>query len=162
MWNRGEHEQAVRDFQRALEINPSNANTLILLADCEAVLGNAQAVQEHTALALRLSPKGPSVQLSHNSLAIAAFLDRDHATFLKWVQKFIQGLPTAPLRRAMMVAYAAEVGDEALQRTHLDKLNSFVPVFIPNLLQGEKRIFPKDEHMNMLLDGLRKAGLAEG
>ena len=120
MWNRGEHEQAVRDFQRALEINPSNANTLILLADCEAVLGNAQVVQEHTALALRLSPKGPSVQLSHNSLAIAAFMDRDHAAFLKWVQKFIQGLPTAPLRRAMMVAYAAEVVDEALQRTHLD------------------------------------------
>ncbi|MFP6708784.1 MAG: hypothetical protein VCE75_22700 [Alphaproteobacteria bacterium] len=47
-------------------------------------------------------------------------MDRDHAAFLKWVQKFIQGLPTAPLRRAMMVAYAAEVVDEALQRTHLD------------------------------------------
>ena len=85
-----------------------------------------------------------------------------HAAFVKWVQKSIQGLPTAPLRRAMMVAYAAEVGDEAFLRTHLDKLNSFAPDFIPSLLQGEKRIFPKDEHMNMLLDGLRKAGLGEG
>ena len=60
-----------------------------------------------------------------------------------------------------MIAYAAEVGDERLLRTHLDKLNSFAPDFIPSIFRGEKRPFPKDEHMDILLDGLRKAGLSE-
>ena len=157
---KGYFEQAVRDFQRAHEINPNNADTLIQLATIKASLGDTGAAREHATLALRLSPKGPSVQLAHHSLAIAAFVERDHAAYVEWAQKSIQGLPTVPFRRAMMIAYAAEVGDEALLRTHLDKLNSFAPDFIPSLFRW-RRVFPKDEHMDILLDGLRKAGLAE-
>jgi TolB-like protein len=51
---KGYPEQAVRDFQRALEINPNNADTLTHLASCEATLGDTKAAREHAALALRL------------------------------------------------------------------------------------------------------------
>ena len=60
-----------------------------------------------------------------------------------------------------MIAHAAEIGDAALMRTHLDALKSFSPGFIASLFRGENRLFAKDEHMDMLLDGLRKAGMPE-
>ena len=92
---------------------------------------------------------------------MAAFLERDHAEFVDWVQKAIQAQPVAPIRRAMMISYAGKVGDEALQKKHIDALNGFAPDFIASLFRGENRLFAKDEHMEMLLDGLRQAGLSE-
>ena len=76
-----------------------------------------------------------------------------------WAQKAIQTSPIAPIRRTLMIAYAAERGDERLMRTHLDELNRFAPGFVDSLFRAESRLFTKSEHMQMLLDGLRKAGL---
>ncbi len=44
-------------------------------------------------------------------------------------------------------------------KTHLDELTRFAPNFIDRLFGGENWLFQQPEHMEMLLDGLRKAGL---
>jgi len=64
-------------------------------------------------------------------------------------------------RRVLMIAYAAEVGDTPLLRTHLEALHSVAPEFIPSLFRGDYRPFHRLEHMAMLLDSLRKAGLGD-
>ena len=158
---KGRFEQAVRDLSLAHELNPNDAFTLHILAWCEATVGDTTAARDHADEALRLSPKDPYVGVSYLSLAMAAFVERDHAEFVGWAERAIQAQPVAPIRRAMMIAYAAEVGDEALARTHLDELNRFAPDFIASLFRGENRLFAKQEHMDLLLGGLRKAGLPE-
>ena len=71
----------------------------------------------------------------------------------------IQSHPTAPICRVLMIAYAAEVRDTPLLRMHLEKPQSVAPEFIPSLVRGDYRPFHKPEHMAMLLDSLRNAGL---
>ena len=160
-WSNGDHEQGARDLRCALDLNPNSAYTLIRLALCEAAMGDAVSAREHATDALRLNPKDRANHVAHLPLAMAAFLVRDHAAFLKWGELAIQAHPVAPIRRALMIAYAAEVGDEMMLHTHLDEVNRFAPDFIPSLFRGENRIFTKEEHMDMLLDGLRKAGLPD-
>jgi adenylate cyclase len=156
-----DYDGAFRDLQRALEINPNNATALFMLSYCEATLGKTKDARTHALEALRLSPKDILGQVGHLSIAMAAFVEGNHTEFVDWAHKAIQRLPVAPIRRALMIAYAAEIGDETLLRTHLDDLNNFAPDFVASLFRGENRCFAKDEHMNMLLDGLRKAGLPE-
>ena len=66
--------------------------------------------------------------------------------------------PSAPIRRAMMIAYAANAGNQELIETHHKELMESAPDFIDSLFQGENQPFQQPEHMAMLLDGLRKAG----
>ena len=47
---------------------------------------------------------------------------------------------------------------QQLMKTHLGELTRFAPNFIDSLFRGENRLFQQPEHMEMLLDGLRKAG----
>ena len=77
----------------------------------------------------------------------------------EWAERAIQAHPGAPVRRVLMIAYAAETGDAALLQTHLDKLRSIAPDFIPSVLRGDYRPFHRPEHMAPLLASLRKAGL---
>ena len=90
---------------------------------------------------------------------MAAFVEKDAASFEEWAGKAIQAQPNAPIRRAMMIAYAAEAGDQQMLKTHLDELTRFAPEFIDSLFRGDNQLFQQPEHMEMLLDGLRKAGL---
>ncbi len=44
---------------------------------------------------------------------------------------------------------------------HLEELNRFASDFIASLFRGENRPFAKQEHMDLLLEGLRQAGMPE-
>ena len=58
----------------------------------------------------------------------------------------------------MMIAYAANTGNQELLETHRKELNEFAPDFIDSLFRGANQPFQQPEHMAVLLDGLRKAG----
>ena len=154
---KGQFEQAARDLSRACELNSNDAFARHILAWCEASLGDTVLARGHAEEALRLSPKDPFIGISYLSLAMAAFVERDHDSFVDWAQKAIQAQPVAPIRRAMMIAYAAETGDADLLKTHLDALTGFSPDFIASLFRGENRLFAKQQHMDLLLTGLSKA-----
>ena len=126
---KGKTEEAIRDFERALELVPNDVRALHNLGWCEATMGNADAARRHTQEALRLSPKDRLILMGYLNMAMAAFIERDHADFLNWGLKAIQVGPVAPIRRAMMIAHAAEIGDEELLKEHLDELNRFSPRF---------------------------------
>ena len=83
---------------------------------------------------------------------------RFHRTELRgashWAELTVHRHPTTPIRRVLMI------DDAELRRTHLEALQRVAPDFIPSLCRGDYRPFRKPEHMTMLLDSLRKAGLA--
>ncbi len=60
-----------------------------------------------------------------------------------------------------MIAYAAATGNQSLLETHHAELMRFAPDFIDSTIRGEHRMFQKPEHMEMLLNGLRKAGFSK-
>jgi len=156
---KGQYQDANRDFHRAHELNPNDTLVLNFWAWCEASAGEFENAKNHAYMALRLSPKDPFAGVSSLALAMAAFIEKDDVGFEEWAGKAIQAHPHAPIRRAMMIAYAAEAGDQQLLNTHLDELTRFAPDFIDSLFRGENKLFQQPEHMEMLLNGLRKAGL---
>jgi len=124
-------------------------------------MGNGEPATAVAEQALRMSPNDRSVGTAHLALAMSAFIARAFARLREWAELAIQSHPTAPIRRVLMIVYAAEVGDTQLLHTHLERLQSFAPDFIPSLIRGDFRPLYTPEHVTMLLDGLRKAGLAE-
>jgi adenylate cyclase len=160
LWS-GNPAGGAADLRRAYALNPNDTIVLFFLSWSEAAAGNVEQAKELAAQALRMSPKDRWIGVAHLAYAQAAFIEQDFARLREWAELAIQNSPTAPIRRVLMIAYAAEVGDTPLLRTHLEKLHSVAPDFIPSLFRGDYRPFHRPEHMAMLLDSLRQAGLGE-
>jgi TolB-like protein len=156
----GNSAAAAGNYRRAHDLNPNDAMILFFLSLTEAMMGNAERAKVLAAQALRLSPKDRWVGAAHLALAMSAFVEQDLAGLRKWAELAIQSHPTAPIRRVLMIVYAIEVVDTELLYAHLEKLKSVAPDFIPSLFRGDFRPFYRPEHVTMLLDTLRKAGLA--
>ena len=156
----GDFARGAADQRRAHEINPNDTRGLFYLSWTEAADGNIERAKELAAQALRMSPKDRAVGIAYLAYAMAAFIEQDLNGLREFAERAIQSGPNAPIRRVLMIVYAAEVGDAPLLRTHLDKLQSIAPDFIPSVFRGDLRPFHRTEHMKMLLESLRKAGLA--
>jgi len=155
----GDREIGAADLRRAHELNPNDVMVMLFLAWIEASMGEMDQAKKLATQALRMSPKEAWIGNGYLAYAMAAFIEQDFQALRHWSELAIQSGPTAPIRRVLMIAYAAEVGDDKLLHSHLDKLNSFAPDFIPSLFRGDYIAYHKPEHMKMFLDNLRKAGL---
>lgn len=158
---KGLYREANRDFERAHELNPNDALVLFTWSLCEASAGDVTNAKKHAQMGIRLSPKDGLIGNAYLALAMAAFIEGDDDEFEGWGSKAIQAMPTAPIRRALMIAYGAATGDQELIKTHRTELMRFAPNFIDSLFRGENKLFDNPEHTAMLLDGLRNAGFSE-
>jgi hypothetical protein len=60
-----------------------------------------------------------------------------------------------------MIACCVHNGDLGEARKHADELASFAPEFIPSLLRGDVTLYSDVAHNDLLLEGLRKAGITQ-
>jgi adenylate cyclase len=155
----GDTLRGAADLRRAHELNPNEAFTLFYLSMTEASEGNVERAKELAAQALRMSPKDRFVGVAHLAYAMAAFIERDFDALRKWAELAIQSHSSAPIRRVLMIIYAAHAGDEQLKQQHVARLGEIAPDFVPSLFRGDYRPFHRPEHMQMLLDSLQAAGL---
>ena len=155
----GESAAGASDLRRALELNPNDATAAFFLSFFEAAEGNIARAKELASQALRMSPKDRWVSTAQLAQALCAFVERDWQALHNWADLAIQAQATHPIRRVLMIAFAAEVGDKALLRKHLGRLQAVSPDFISSLFRGDYRPLHRPEHMAMLLESLRKAGL---
>ena len=149
-------EAAADDFRYSVELNSNDATVLSMLANAEARLGNLTAAKEIAKKAIRLNPKDTWTGAAYLALARVAFFE-DDSQFRHWAEKGIQAQPNAPIRRDLLVAYAAEVGDQALLEEHLRHLNTIAPRYIPDLLSGEADPISIPRYREKFLKALRKA-----
>jgi adenylate cyclase len=154
----GDSARGAADLRRAHELNPNDAFTLFYLARIEASEGNVERAKALAGQALRMSPKDRFIGTAYLAYALCAFLEQDLDALHKWAELAIQSQGSAPIRRVLMIIYAVKAGDAALLRTHLERLNTIAPDFMPSLFRGEYRPFHRPEHMQMLLDSLHAAG----
>ena len=155
----GERSSAAVDLRRAHELNPNDATALFFLSFFEASAGNIERAKELATLAVRLSPKDRWVSTAFLARAVCAFIERDMQALHDWADLAIRAQATHPIRRVLMIAFAAEVGDKPLLRKHAARLQSVAPKFVASLFSGDYVPLHQAEHMNMLLASLRKAGL---
>ena len=155
----GESAAGASDLRRALELNPNDATAAFFLSFFEAAEGNIARAKELASRALRMSPKDRWVSTAQLAQALCAFVERDWQALHDWADLAIQAQATHPIRRVLMIAFAAEVGDMALLRKHLGRLQAVSPDFVASLFRGDYRPLHRPEHMTMLLDSLRRAGL---
>ncbi len=158
---RGERERGIADLRRALDANPNSVRTLNMLAMAEAAAGLGQDAREHALSSLRLNPHDRGIGDAHLALAMASFAGRDYAEAMRWIEQAIQSAPTAPWRRALMIACCARSGNRQRAVEERTALDSFAPDFIPALFRGGHTMFAKPEDMEHLLEGLRLAERAE-
>ena len=155
----GESAAGASDLRRALELNPNDATAAFFLSFFEAAEGNIARAKELASRALRMSPKDRWVSTAQLAQALCAFVERDWQALHDWADLAIQAQATHPIRRVLMIAFAAEVGDKALLRKHLGRLQAVSPDFVASLFRGDYRPLHRPEHMTMLLDSLHRAGL---
>jgi adenylate cyclase len=155
----GDLARGAADQRRAYELNPNDTTTTFILSWTEAAAGNVARARELAAQAIRMSPKDRLIGFAYLARALSAFIERDLPKVREWAELAIQSHPAAPVRRMLLIAYAAETGDTGLLRTHLEKLRSVAPDFVPSVLRGDYRPFHRPEHLALLLDSLRKVGL---
>jgi adenylate cyclase len=156
----GESAEAAADLRQAMALNPNDATVLFFLSFIEAAEGRTAESKVLATQAVRMSPKDRWVSTAHLARALCAFLEQDWQALHDWADLAIQAQATHPIRRVLMIAFAAEVGDVPLLRKHLGRLQAVSPDFIPSLFRGDYRPLHRPEQMQMLLDSLRKAGLA--
>ena len=155
----GDLERGASDLRRAHELNPNDAFTLFYLSREEAAAGNVERARALAGQALRMSPKDRFIGVANLAYALCAFLEQDYDALHKWAELAIQSHSSAPIRRVLMIVYAAKVADQALLRTHLERLNTIAPEFVPSLFRGAYLPFHQPQHNQMLLESLRAAGL---
>jgi len=155
----GESAPAAADLRQAMALNPNDATVLFFLSFVEAAEGRTAQAKVLATQAMRMSPKDRWVSTAHLARAVCAYLERDWQALHDWADLAIQAQATHPIRRVLMIAFAAEVGDAPLMRKHLGRLQAVAPDFIPSLFRGDYRPLHRPEQMQLLLDSLRKAGV---
>jgi adenylate cyclase len=159
-FNAGLTEAGVPDFRHSVELNPNDGMVQAILAYAEVQLGNLKEGKKIAEKAIRLNPKDTWTGTAYLALTQAAFVEGDER-FRGYADKAIKAQPNATNRRALMIAHAAEVGDQTLLQRHLQHLNSIAPRFIPRLLSGEVDLFKSPQQREKFLSALRKAVSSE-
>jgi len=158
-----EFDLAIPDFERSLSLNPNASIHLFFAAWGESLAGLTKLAKEHAELGIRLSPREMDLWMGVAYLALcqASFAEENYADAMKWGRLSIQMHAKAPIRRALMVACCAHMGNMEEAAHHADELSVFSPDFIPTILRGELLLYRNSEHNKLLLEGLRKSGLHE-
>lgn len=153
--------EATADFQRAFELNPNFALNIFFMAWHESLVGRTKEAREHAQLALRLSPRDADVWVGDAYLALAQahFAESDFEKVQEWGELAIQFTPRAPIRRALMIASAAHLGQPQRASSHAEALKSFAPAFLDSIVSGRLVLFQLPEHNALLVEGIIKSGL---
>ena len=144
----------------ALRLNPNAAQALVYSGWLRVYNGNATTSKAHFERALRLSPLDINAYRTYAGLAFACLFLGHIDDAISWASKALNQNPKfTPAHRAL----AASLGhagrhDEAHQV--VEQLRALVPGLTVSRVGKETR-FRHPEYHEFLMDGLRKAGLAE-
>jgi tetratricopeptide (TPR) repeat protein len=142
---------------RALAANPNNVLVQVLGGICNMLAGDLAKAETCYSRAYALSPGAPEAPESLAGRGFVRFFMRDFEGAVGWFERSLAMLVDWPPAYWMMTAAFAHLGrlDEA--HTTLERLRAFAP---HTSLAGVYAIANRsDGRFELVLDGLRKAGL---
>jgi TolB-like protein len=156
----GDLEEGEALATRALELNPNLARTWLVSGTIMVWLGREPDLAiEHTQRALRLSPRDSQAFAMKGMIALAHFFAgrNDKAQF--WAESAQREQPNFPIAICVAAASAALAG----RRDDAQKAIMRLAQVNPKLRVSNIREFMpirRSEHLNLMAEGLRKAGLS--
>ena len=151
------HEDAIASLLKAVELNPNFALAHSNLGRALAAVGRADEAMEHTARALRISPRDPHRHLFMVRYGTAQFAAERYGVAAEWYEKAVSERPDFINARRLLVAAYALNGNLAKARTALDDLKHLQPA--TNLAWIDRHTELGDAVRARLIEGLRQAGL---
>jgi len=153
-----EHSGAIASFERSLELDPNNANSLGFFAEVLNFAGNPARAIEMAEEALRYDPMPPPNIYSH--LGHAYLLLNDLETAHEFLGRAIQMVPGFPVPKYFMSVTEVELGNLDAANVHVEALLKMYP--LTNISIFDTRIpYADDQQRARILAGMKSAGLPE-
>ncbi|MEO6527922.1 MAG: tetratricopeptide repeat protein [Gemmatimonadaceae bacterium] len=150
---RGQIQHAVRDLKSALEAEPSNPDTLLLLSNCYLISGRVSAGRP---LIERLVALDPLTPLTRCMPAWASILDGDLAAAIEPYRQMFEMDPGNPMARLFYVwalLINGRTGDvPAILDSFPPEVRETVPARVAHFLAGER----EDESLGSALSPRRR------
>jgi TolB-like protein/class 3 adenylate cyclase/Flp pilus assembly protein TadD len=156
-YTRRRTEEAVEEFQRALDLNPNFAAAYGYLGCALAMDGQSDRAIENITQALRMSPHDPQNAMFNAHLAAAHYLAGRYTEAVGFSRKALQQRSGLTNAHRIYIASLAQAGQLDDARTALSRLQELQP---ENSISWIERTIPYTPvPMAKFLEGMRKAGL---
>ena len=153
-------EEAERAASRALELNPNFASAQAVLSSIYSWMGKYDAAIEAVEKAERLNPRDPSHPWYALTRITAAFVVGRYEEQVEWSQKMTEEAPDHPAGWRFLAAGYGSLGRQAEAQEACRGLLRVVPHYTIELARTSATGV-REEDLERLLDGLRKAGVPE-
>ena len=153
-------EEGIDHIDQALCINPNSAQALVFSGWLRVYDGDAETAKAHLEKANRLSPLDLSAYRTFAGLAFACFFLGEFDEAISWSSKALHQNPKFSPTHRVLAASLSHAGRIEEARTIVEQLQVLVPGLTLSRYSRETRVY-HPEYFDMLIDGLRKAGLPE-
>lgn len=150
-------DEAVEEFQRAIDLNPNFAAAHGFLGWALALAGRSDQAIAHLDEAIRMSPHDPQNALFNVGLAAAHYLAGRYTEAIGFGRKAIQQRHGFTGGHRIYVASLAQAGQVEAARAALAHMKEIHPEI--SIAWIEKYVPYAAEPMAKFVEGMRKAGL---
>src|SRR5450759_1322623 len=150
-------DEAVEEFQRALDLNPNFAAAHGYLGHALAVDGRSDQAIDHIEQAIRMSPHDPQNAMFHVGLAAAHYLAGRYSEAVSFGRKAMQQRFGLTNGHRIYIASLAQAGQIDEARAALARLKELQPEH--SIAWIERNIPYTPGPMAKFVEGMRKAGL---
>jgi len=150
-------DNAVRDFQRALDLNPNFAVAYNFLGRAVAFDGRHEEAIGYIQQALQMSPHDPLIAFFYSGMCVANYFARKYDEAIEWGRKSIQQRPSFIPGHRILCASLAQAGRTEELRAAVARLRELQPDISIAWLKEHVPYTPRA--IAHFLDGMRKAGV---
>ncbi len=155
-----DHESAVAELEKAIQINPNLPIARGMLGLTLAYGGKSEQAIAELDRAIRANPRDPFNSFYHGSYSVAHYLAGRYEEAAQWARQGVQERPNNPGYHRMVAISCAKLGQFEEARAALDRTKRLQPGL--SLAWAEARApYARPEDLKHYIDGLREAGLTE-
>jgi tetratricopeptide (TPR) repeat protein len=156
---RGNHNKAIAEYQRAIELNPNYSQAYGSLGTAFNYSGDSDEAIRNNEIAIRSNPRDDTIFFRFTSIALAHYLAGRYGEAEEWARKAVYRKPTWYMGHTMLAASLAQLNHLEEAKKAVDNYLQIFPYARISALKEHPFKNPND--VLRLEEGLRKAGLPE-
>ena len=153
-------EEGIDLIDQALRINPNATQALVFGGWLRVYNGDAKTAKSHFEKANRLSPLDLSAYRTYTGLAFSCLFLCEYEEAISWASKALHQNPKFTPAHRVLASSLAHAGRHEEGHKVVEQLQTLIPELTITRYGHETR-FKYPEYFELLMDGLRKAGLPE-